>query len=129
MASTEWIESAWQAGRRKPPKGDGFIDRKAQHILGGAYTYEQAELHRAARYVARQVPDLLDVLGLPEPARPARFIDRFGDDCLTGLLRALTTGQPDPRTVLHGMGRTERDAARQALTARLKERKVTRGQA
>ena len=80
MASTEWIESAWQAGRRKPPKGDGFIDRKAQHILGGAYTYEQAELHRAARYVARQVPDL----------GPATVMDQ-----LTVMVYDLFATQPD----------------------------------
>lgn len=127
MATSDQIDAAATASRT-PSKGDGFIDRKAQHILGGAYTYEQAEHARAARYTNRLAPDLLDVLGLAPPPRPAGVIDRFGDDCLTDLLRALTAGEGDARTVLHGMNRAERDAARQALTARLRERKVRRGE-
>lgn len=120
MATGEWIESAWQESRRKPTKGDGFIDRKAQHILGGAYTYEQAETRRAARYTTRNAPDLLPILGLDAPPRPAAILDRFADDCLNDLLHALTAG--DERDVLDDMNRVEWQAARKALTARLEER-------
>lgn len=120
MATGEWIESAWQAGRRKPTKGDGFIDRKAQHILGGAHSYEQAETRRAARYTARQEPDLLPVLGLESPGRPGPAIDRFADDCLADLLSAIVAG--NERAVLGDMNRIERQAARKALATRLEQR-------
>lgn len=71
MATTEWVESA--ARNPKPTKGDGFVDRKAHHLLGGAFDGDDTEQARAARHILRFAPDpeqAADALGLTLPPGP-----------------------------------------------------------
>lgn len=84
MATTEQIAAA--AHEVKPTRGDGFVDRKAQHILGGAYHPSPAEERSAARLLAREAPDLAARLLLPtvtqDAASPLTGLIARGD--LTG---------------------------------------------
>ncbi|MBX6387294.1 MAG: hypothetical protein IRZ07_30680 [Microbispora sp.] len=69
MATREQIERAARADRR--PVGQMIDDHSTPYLYGATTPVEQAELDRAARLVARQAPDLLDMLGLPDPDRNA----------------------------------------------------------
>lgn len=69
MATTEQIAAA--AHTVKPSGGDGFVDRKARHILGGAYHPSPAEERAAARHLAREAPDLAARLLLPTVTQDA----------------------------------------------------------
>lgn len=71
MATSEQIAAA--AHQVKPGRGDGFVDRKAHHLLGGAHAGDDTEQARAARHILRFAPDpeqAADALGLTLPPGP-----------------------------------------------------------
>ena len=118
MASSDWIESAWQAGRKKAPGGDGFIDRAAQHQLGGAYARQQdSETRAAARFLIRHAPD-------PEEAAAALGLDlTAGDDPAGPLVQLAARGDTaGAREWLDSRSLTEMSAIRAALGALRRDR-------
>jgi hypothetical protein len=109
MATSEWIESA--ARTPKPPNGDGFTDRKAESILAGAETPLPAwQTETAARYLARESPDLAAWLGLtlPEVFTPADAV----------VAASVARGADGVRVWAAGTDRDRLTAARQGLAAR-----------
>jgi hypothetical protein len=116
VATSEQIAAA--AHTAKPSGGDGFVDRKAQHILGGAYHPSPAEERSAARLLARAAPDLAARLLLPTVTR----------DAASPLLGLVARGDLTGARAWIG----DRDAAgisavRAALAHRRKDREADRG--
>ena len=81
MATSQWVESA-SRGEPAPRGGDGFVDRKAHHLLNGAYQAAPGEV-AAARLLAREDPQVAAWLALPavEPdaAAPLVGLVQHGD--------------------------------------------------
>ena len=116
MATTEQIAAA--AHEVKPTRGDGFVDRKARHLLGGAYQPSPSEERGAARHLAREAPDLAARLLLPTVTQ----------DAAAPLLALIARGDLTGARAWIG----DRDAAglsavRAALAHRRRDREADRG--
>lgn len=109
-------------------KGSGVIDKTAEatatHVLDGAFAGLGSDVvARAARFAAREQPDLAGVLGLEAPPRPRQVITAFGCDVLADLLRAIgNEGDDAGRKEIAAMAPIEREAARAELARRIAER-------
>lgn len=112
MATREQIDRAARADRK--PVGNRATDR-----LVTVHPSDPGEDARAARLVARQAPDLLDVLGLTAPARPRTVREQLGHGVLEDLHRALwERGDDAARAVAADLLPMEIDAARRELARR-----------
>ena len=123
MATSQWIESA-SRGEPATRGGDGFVDRQAEALLDGAFAGLGPDaVARAARFAAREQPDLVEVFGLRAPPRPQQVIAAFGCDVLADLLRAIgNDGDDAGREEVAAMAPVEREAARTELARRIAER-------
>jgi hypothetical protein len=109
-------------------KGSGVVDKTAEatatHVLDGAFAGLNPDaVARAARFAAREQPDLAGVLGLEVPPRPQQVIAAFGCDVLADLLRVIgNEGDAAAREEVAAMAPVEREAARAELARRIAER-------
>jgi hypothetical protein len=111
VATAEWIESA--AHEQKPPSGgDGFVDRKAAHLLHGAFAGVPGEA-AAGRLLIREAPDVAARLQLP--AVPA--------DAAAPLVGLVQRGDmAAARAWIGGLTPSELSAVRLALKRRREDR-------
>jgi hypothetical protein len=111
VATEAWIESAAR-GEPATRGGDGFVDRKAHHLLGGAYEPVDGET-AAARLLAREDAEVAGWLALPaipqDAASPLVGLVQRGD---------LTAA----RTWIGTLDRAEIAAVRRALKRRREDR-------
>jgi hypothetical protein len=109
-------------------KGSGVIDKTAEatatHVLNGAFAGLNPEaVARAARFAAREQPDLVEVFGLQAPPRPRQVIAAFEWDVLGDLLWTIgNVGETAGRTEVAAMAPVEAQAARRELARRIAER-------
>lgn len=113
MATSEQIDAA--ARQPKPTKGDGFVDRKAHHILGGAFTGAGTDHASVSRLLAREAPDVAEIVGIDLPD---------GDpDLASALVGLVARGRPSHvRGWIGDCDRAEISGIRAALAARRRDR-------
>jgi hypothetical protein len=116
MATANQIAAA--SARPRKSTGGNVIDRVGNL---GDVTYEACEGRRAARALARQAPDLAEVIGLTLPCAAATLPARVGREAADFLLDAVAHDR-NARQVAEGMAPMELEAARDELKARVKDR-------